>query len=133
MSPAVKQQVRERAGHRCEYCLLQQKFEPHRPFHVEHVIAIKHQGSDDLGNLAFACRLCNLLKGPNLSGIDPDTGAMTRLFHPRNDEWLTHFRIDGPRITGVTAIGRTTVWLLEMNTEDRVELRGMLILLGEWP
>jgi hypothetical protein len=30
-------------------------------------------------NLAFACYHCNLHKGPNLSGIDQDSGALVRL------------------------------------------------------
>jgi hypothetical protein len=36
-------------------------------------------------------------------------------------------------IAGRTDVGRTTAWLLEMNSEDRVELRRTLIDLGEWP
>jgi hypothetical protein len=34
-------------------------------------------------NLAFACYHCNLHKGPNLSGIDQESGALVRLFNPR--------------------------------------------------
>jgi len=32
-------------------------------------------------NLAFACYHCNLHKGPNLSGIDQESGALVRLFN----------------------------------------------------
>jgi hypothetical protein len=49
-------------------------------FHVEHVIAKKHRGSDDLGNLAWACIFCNLYKGPNLASLDPDSGELTRVW-----------------------------------------------------
>ena len=74
-----------------------------------------------------------MLKGPNLSSIDPDTEELVRLFHPRKDVWENHFRLDEAMIAGVTDIGRTTAWLLEMNSDDRVELRGTLIELREWP
>lgn len=133
MKQALRAQVRERAGERCEYCRLRQEHEPDRPFHVEHIIATKHRGGDDLDNLALACQLCNLLKGPNLSSIDPDTEKLERLFHPRKDQWAEHFRLEGAFIVRLTAIGRTTAWLLEMNGDDRVELRATMIALGEWP
>jgi hypothetical protein len=45
----------------------------------------QHGGGDDADNLALACPDCNLRKGPNLTGIDPETGAVVRLFHPRRD------------------------------------------------
>ena len=133
MRLALRRQVRARAGDHCEYCRLRQEHEAHRPFHTEHIIATSHRGGDELGNLALACQLCNLLKGPNLSGMDPNTERLERLFHPRKDVWSEHFRIEGAKITGTTAIGRTTAWLLEMNSDDRLALRETLIELGEWP
>jgi len=68
---------------------------------------------DDLENLAWACHQCNLHKGTNLAGIDPDSNELVRLFHPRRDRWEDHFRKDGPLVVGLTAIGRTTAWLLQ--------------------
>lgn len=132
MKQAVRQQVRDRAGQRCEYCRLKQAHEPDRPFHVEHIIATCHRGGDGLDNLALACQWCNLLKGPNLTGLDPDTEQLVRLFHPRRDAWTDHFRMEGARIIGVSDVGRTTAWLLEMNSDDRLELRATLFELGEW-
>lgn len=129
----ARMMVRERAAHRCEYCHLRQEHEPTRTFHVEHVIAQQHRGSDDLENLALSCQLCNLLKGTNLTSLDPDSDQLTRLFHPRKDAWSQHFSIDGAHIVGKTDVGRTTVWLLEMNCEERVTLRSVLQELGEWP
>jgi hypothetical protein len=131
MKQAHRQFVRDRAGNRCEYCRLKQEHEPDRPFHVEHIIATCHRGGDELDNLALACQWCNLLKGPNLAGRDPDMGKLVRLFHPRQDAWPDHFRMDGARIIGVGDVGRTTAWLLEMNSDERLELRATLIDLGE--
>ena len=85
MEAAIRDLVRRRAGNRCEYCGLPQSAVPHAPFHVEHVVARQHGGSDDPVNLALACDRCNLHKGPNLSGIDPEADATVSLFHPRND------------------------------------------------
>ena len=82
MSPALREQVRRRAGNRCEYCRIRQEHEGSHPFHVEHINPRKHGGSDDVENLAFACHHCNLSKGTNLTGRDPDTNEIVRLFDP---------------------------------------------------
>lgn len=131
MDVATSQFVRERAANRCEYCRLQQDFAGLR-FHVEHVIARQHGGSDAPDNLALACPECNLRKGPNLTGIDPDSGKITPLFHPRRDRWDNHFTRVEASLIGTTAVGRTTAWLLEMNSGERLRLRGMLVRLGLW-
>ncbi|WZO98529.1 HNH endonuclease signature motif containing protein [Isosphaeraceae bacterium EP7] len=75
--------VRDRAGDRCEFCPLPQDALPLATFHVEQIVARQHAGGDEAGNLALACHHCNGHKGPNLAGIDPDTGRIERLFHPR--------------------------------------------------
>jgi hypothetical protein len=129
MDAATSQFVRERAGNRCEYCRLPQDFSALR-FHIEHIIARQHGGAETLENLALACPECNLRKGPNLTSIDPDTGNLTPLFHPRRDRWEDHFLNVAGRIIGQTAIGRTTAWLLEMNSGDRLRLRAMLVRTG---
>jgi hypothetical protein len=123
MDAVLRRQVAERAQHGCEYCGLAQIHQPLVAFHVEHILAQQHGGSDSIDNLALSCHRCNLQKGPNLASIDPDTGELTRLFHPRSDRWLDHFSVRHGRILGLTAIGRTTATLLLMNTPDRVELR----------
>ena len=131
MDAATREWVRTRAGDRCEYCHLRQGHMPSPAFHIEHIVARKHRGTDDRENLALACDQCNLHKGANLSGLDPDTGELTRLFHPRRDMWEEHFHFDGARIAGQTACGRTTAWVLQMNSDERVELRTILAALGE--
>lgn len=129
MDSAISQLVRQRAGQRCEYCRLPQSASALR-FHIEHIIARQHGGTDDPANLALACPECNYQKGTNLGSIDPDTGKVTPLFHPRRDHWAEHFARDAARIVGKSSTGRTTVWLLEMNTGDRLRWREMLLHLG---
>lgn len=126
----VRQAVRERAADRCEYCRMRQEWEPFYPYHIEHVVAQQHRGSDDLDNLALACRNCNLLKGPNLTGLDPDGDHLVRLFHPRSQHWHEHFRMEQGFVIGQTDVGRTTAFLLEMNSPHRLELR--MVNLADW-
>lgn len=123
MTEAVRQLIRTRAGHRCEYCQLHQDDSPLAALHIEHIRPKKHAGSDDEENLALACIDCNLHKGPNLTGIDPQTGAVTVLFHPRQDVWAEHFEWNDIRLVVRTAVGRTTVAVLELNGDDRLDLR----------
>src|SRR5437667_11691040 len=69
MDAALRAFVRERAGHRCEYCRLHEDDDDYLSFHVEHVIARQHGGSDDPDRLCWACAECNWAKGPNLAGL----------------------------------------------------------------
>jgi 5-methylcytosine-specific restriction endonuclease McrA len=78
--------VRDRAGQRCEYCRLHQEHEPFYRFHVEHVVASVHGGTDEINNLALACHRCNEKKGTNLSARDPVSGKIVLLFNPRRQK-----------------------------------------------
>jgi hypothetical protein len=122
-SAELRRLVRTRGGDRCEYCGLRQEDDPFFRFHVEHVIARQHGGATDLDNLALSCHHCNLHKGPNLSGIDPDTGAVVALFNPRLQRWEEHFMLRGTLIVGLTETGRATVEVLAMNAPARRDLR----------
>lgn len=92
-------------------------------FHVDHIVPRKHGGGDGDDNLALACFHCNLHKGPNLTGIDPDTSAVVLLFHPRHQVWDDHFFVQEAMIMGRTPAGRATVRVLDMNAPTRLELR----------
>jgi 5-methylcytosine-specific restriction endonuclease McrA len=129
MDAAASQFVRERAGNRCEYCRLPQNFSGVR-FHIDHIVPRQHGGTDGPDNLALACPECNYHKGTNLTGVDPDTGHVTPLFDPRRDQWADHFALEEGSLVGKTPLGRTTVWLLEMNRGDRLRLRRLLLRLG---
>ena len=130
MNAATRSLVRQRAENSCEYCLLSQEHSE-LTHHIEHIIAKQHGGSDEVDNLALACHRCNLRKGPNVTGIDPATGEIVALFHPRRDEWNRHFRFQGPYIEGLTPFGRATVQVLALNDTRRLELRAELIAQGE--
>ncbi len=126
MDANTRHRVRERAMDRCEYCGLPQSAIPLSTFHVEHIRAKQHDGSDDLSNLALSCDHCNRHKGPNLSGVDPETGDIVPLFHPRQDAWPEHFALQGALIIGLTPTGRATVHVLAMNSSRQIETRSDL-------
>jgi 5-methylcytosine-specific restriction endonuclease McrA len=119
ISAQVRAEVRERARNACEYCHLHQDDSPLASLHVEHIIPKVHGGSDDSDHLALACIDCNLHKGTNLTGIDPETNEI----HPRRQSWDDHFEWQGIYLIGKTAIGRTTIRVLNINSEDQVALR----------
>jgi hypothetical protein len=125
MDAATREFVRRRAGWRCEYCLLDQGHSA-LTHHVEHIVAKQHGGRDHVDNLALACHRCNLRKGPNLTGVDPVSGEVVPLFHPRRDRWTDHFVFQHNFIEGTTPVGRATVRVLAMNDARRMELRSEL-------
>jgi hypothetical protein len=125
MDARTRARVRERAGNRCEYCGLHQLDSPLAVLHVEHIVPKAHGGAGNLSNLALACIDCNLHKGTNLTGIDPVTGAVTELFHPRRHVWSEHFEWRGIYLRGRSAVGRTTIGVLHMNSDDQLSLRSV--------
>ena len=133
MDEFLAQQVRQRAGNACEYCRMPQRFYPTVPFPIDHIIARQHIGPTRLSNLALSCLHCNLHKGPNIAGYDPETRKLTKLCHPRRHKWERHFRWDGPFLVGRTAVWRVTVLVLAMNDPEVVEVRKALIQEGLFP
>ena len=133
MPSPLRQLVRDRAGGQCEYCRLPDFAAPASAFHVEHIIAKQHGGSDEFENRAWSCNRCNFSKGPNLSGKDPLTDNVVRLFDPRRQAWNRHFEWLGGLLVGRTQTGRATIAVLDMNDPQRVELRQMLMDDGDWP
>ena len=102
-------------------------------FQIDHIIARKHGGETIAANLALSCYFCNSYKGPNIASLDPDSGRLVRLFHPRKDRWTDHFAWDGPILVGQTAIARATILVLWMNHPLVVETRRLLIADGVFP
>jgi len=132
MNSALEQLVWRRAKARCEYCQLPQSFSP-LPHAIDHIIARQHDGPTKAENLALACFFSNSYKGPNISGLNPQTGRTVRLFNPRKDRWARHFEWNGPHLVGRTHTGRVTLALLEINRPEAVEFREYLILEGSFP
>jgi hypothetical protein len=131
MEKGLHQLVRERAEFCCEYCHFPEAY-AELPFHVDHIIARQHGGTTTPDNLAFACCHCNFRKGPNVAGVDPNSGRVVRLFHPRQHVWREHLYWQGPRLFGRTASGRATIDLLQINRVDAVAVRELLMQQGRF-
>jgi hypothetical protein len=110
---------------------------PHAPspkvLRVARTIARQHGGSTSFDNLALSCLHDNTHKGPNIAGIDPLPGRITRLFNPRRDKWERHFTWDGALLVGKTAVDRRTIAVLAMNHPDAVAVRQSLLEEGRLP
>jgi hypothetical protein len=132
MDEELAQLVQERARHCCEYCQLPQAFS-FLPFEIDHVIARKHGGATVPANLALTCFYCNAHKGPNIAGIDPRSGKIVRLFHPRRHKWSRYFRWNGPLLVGRTPIGRASIAVLKINDDAVVATRAALIEANLFP
>lgn len=126
---AIVRVVRQRANGLCEYCRFPEELSG-LSFEVDHIIARVHGGTDEDINLAWACAVCNAYKGPNLTSIDPRTGSVTELYHPRNQAWRDHFVLSDGLIQPLTATGRATVKLLRMNEAESVFARRIYFIVN---
>jgi hypothetical protein len=121
----LRRAVRLRVRDCCEYCFIPESMTL-AAHEIDHVIAEKHGGPTDEGNLALACALCNGFKGSDPDSIDPESGSIVPPFNSRRNRWTEHFRLDTGRIEPLTAGGRATVRLLQLNHPHRVEERLLL-------
>jgi|SRR6185312_4969384 hypothetical protein len=132
MDASLARRVRERAGHRCEYCLLPEAYSS-IPFEIDHVVPEQHGGATAFSNLALACFADNHHKGPNLASIDPKDGRKAWLFDPRRHQWHRHFRWKDAVLMGRTPIGRATIAVMQINAPHRVAQRQALMDEGIFP
>jgi hypothetical protein len=104
ISAPLRREVRERAGERCEYCLLAESeaIFPHEPDHL-------------------------------IASVDPITGRLVALFNPRIQRWSDHFKLRRGVIVPLTAVGRVTEKLLQLNLGSRVEVRERLVARNAYP
>jgi hypothetical protein len=121
----LRKLVEQRAGYRCEYCLLPAgvSFFPHE---IDHIVAEKHGGLTTQDNLAYTCWRCNRYKGTDLGSFDPATHEFCLLFHPRSQQWQEHFKLQDNEIIGITPEGRTTTKLLKINADERIVERSRI-------
>jgi len=134
LSVALRQLVRDRAGDRCEYCLSAQAFVMGR-LQIDHIQPVVKDGSDGEENLCLACELCNQYKWKQTIALDPQTQEFANLFHPRQQDWNTHFSwsSDGIIILGLTACGRATIGALKLNNTLAVTVRRNWVRAGWHP
>jgi hypothetical protein len=129
VSRILRGEVARRARHICEYCLIREE-DSGFSHQIDHIVSLKHGGSSASGNLAYACVPCNRHKGADVASIDRQSGEIIRLFHPRKDQWVDHFRLKGESRTD---IGAATIRLLRFNAPERIAERSALQELGCYP
>src|SRR5215813_6668837 len=100
ISTELRKTIADRANQLCEYCLIAEA-DTFYGCEVDHIISLKHGGSSDPDNLAFACTLCNRAKGSDIGSISKSRD-FTRFFNPRTDRWPDHFRLEGATIHALT-------------------------------
>jgi hypothetical protein len=135
VSAKLRQEVIERAGNCCEYCLISQE-DQFFAFEIDHIISEKHAGPTISDNLCLSCPDCNAFKGSDIASIDwADAEQVTLLLNPRKGAWSEHFKLDGTtgRIEPLTSEGRVTVFLLRINDLERITDRTLLIREDRYP
>lgn len=132
VSTRLRRLVTERACGLCEYCLIHQD-DAHFTFQIDHIISRKHRGPTNAANLALSCLRCNVSKGTDVGAFVGRPPQLVRIYHPRQDKWKEHFRLNGVRIVPLSDIAEATVQLLALNGSDRLLLRRALVKAGRYP
>ena len=134
ISPELRAEIAKRHSYRCSYCQSQTRVVG-ALLTIDHIIPESLGGQSTIENLCLACWDCNLIKGARVTGVDPRTGEVVRLFHPNRQRWEEHFRWsdDGLYIVGLTPIGRATVTTLDLNRPQLVIARRYWVDAGWHP
>ena len=134
ISDRLRSSIRDRAKGLCEYCLCPAGLTS-APFHCEHILPKSVGGETTLDNLAWSCPSCNHQKHTKTRAIDPQTMGEIPLFHPRQQIWDQHFQWSENLlyIVGKTPVGRATIDALKLNRQELLNLRQLLINIGEHP
>jgi 5-methylcytosine-specific restriction endonuclease McrA len=118
-------QVAQRAGYRCEYCLMPERLSWFT-FHINHVVSIKHGGLTTEDNLAYCCGTCNGNKGTDLGTFLTDFLQIVRFFNPRIDKWHDHFELIEGMIHAKSDIAEATIKIFRFNELERILERKLL-------
>ena len=133
ISARTRRQVEIDAMYRCSYC--RSPTVVGIPMLVDHIIPLAANGDSTIANLCLCCYRCNEFKHDAVTNIDPLTGNVSALYHPRVQAWSDHFAWseDSLYIVGQTAAGRATIVLLRLNNEWLVRARQLWMLAGVHP
>jgi HNH endonuclease len=129
VSSKIRKAVEQRANYKCEYCCIHQD-DMFLSFELDHVIPLKHRGTNDFENLALACPHCNQHKGSDFATLSGE--EIVRLFNPRTDRWSDHFVGINGEIVSKSKIGEASVRVFRFNEPDLIILRQALIELGHY-
>ncbi len=134
VSADLRRLVTNRAADCCEYCRTQAWYSGDS-FTMDHIAPRRLDGETTPENLALCCNGCNQHKSKRTTALDPVTGALVPLFHPRKEGWDEHFtwNDDFTLVVGLTPTGRATILALQLNRLGLANLRRALYAIGEHP
>ena len=134
ISTALRQAVGEASRYRCAYCQTSEHVVG-AEFTIDRIVPESLGGTTTVDNLCLACWGCNLTKRDRIAAVDPESGKVTRLFHPLLQLWHDHFswQEDGILIVGLTPTGRATINALKLNRASLVKSRRLWISAGWHP
>jgi 5-methylcytosine-specific restriction endonuclease McrA len=103
---ALRAQVAAADDHQCAYCHTSEEITG-LPLEIDHITPAAAGGTATFENLCTACGPCNRTKARLTEAIDPLTGELAPLFHPRQQRWADHFAwsAGATQIEGLTAVG----------------------------
>jgi hypothetical protein len=130
----LRRRIRQSANSQCGYCRVPAQH-IYGFMEIEHILPKAAGGTDEEANLWLACSRCNTYKGAQTHALDEITNQVVALFNPRFQNWSQHFQWGEDRATilGKTPIGRATVVALNLNLEEAVEFRRLLVSIGWSP
>ncbi len=107
----TRELVRERAGYRCEFCRIDETGAGGE-LTIDHYRPRARDGSDDLGNLIYACSRCNTYK----HDYWPESPDSPRLWNPREESFEVHFSaLPGGLLEARSPTGAFTISKLRLN------------------
>jgi hypothetical protein len=128
----LRRLVANRADYVCEYCLIHED-DTFLGCEADHIISLKHGGTTESDNLAYACVFCNRHKGSDIGSLVTENDMFVRFYNPRKDKWNLHFQLDGAFIRPISDIGKATSRILDFNTDERIMERESLIAKERYP
>ena len=128
----LRRLVAARANHLCEYCLVAEE-DTYFGCEVDHIISVKHGGTTEAENLAYACAFCNRHKGSDIASLSQRTGLLIHFYNPRADRWADHFELNGVHIRPMSEIGEVTARILRFNDGGQILEREALSAIGRYP
>jgi 5-methylcytosine-specific restriction endonuclease McrA len=101
-------------------------------YEVDHIIPLKHGGTNAVENLAWSCAICNKNKGTDVATYLFPSSKLVPLFNPRRDKWDEHFLLTEAQIIPKTEIGEASIKIFQLNHPNRMIERLALIDEGLW-
>jgi hypothetical protein len=121
VSPEARATIRHQYNLCCGYCGVSE-IEVGSLLEIDHFKPLSHGGSDDLGNLVYACTGCNRVKGDYWPA--DDTSPHLHLLHPEHDNLAAHVaETDDGRLVGLTQQGWFHIHWLRLNRPQLVMRR----------